>query len=166
MNRRRTEFDGGCSELSAAKGGSITGRRPLKERIVRLRRRGGMALLAVIVSAAAVATACSNMNDTGQTGSRIVRGASPEAGKQQIVHYGCGACHTIPGIKQATGLVAAPLTSFGKRGTIAGHFANTPDNLINWIDNPQAMVPGTDMPDLGVTRDEARNIAAYLENLQ
>ncbi|HEV3354908.1 MAG TPA: c-type cytochrome [Acidimicrobiales bacterium] len=125
-----------------------------------------MALLAVIVSAAAVATACSNMNDAGQTGSRIVRGASPEAGKQQIVHYGCGACHTIPGIKQATGLVAAPLTSFGKRGTIAGHFANTPDNLINWIDNPQAMVPGTDMPDLGVTRDEARNIAAYLENLQ
>ena len=27
-------------------------------------------------------------------------------------------------------------------------------------------VPGTDMPNLGVTRDEARNIAAYLESLQ
>jgi cytochrome c len=138
----------------------------MKERIVRLRRRGGMALVAVIVSAAAVATACSNTHDTGQMGSRIVRGASPEAGKQQIVHYGCGACHQIPGVKNAGGLVGPPLIHFGKRGTIAGHFANTPDNLINWIDNPQAMVPGTDMPDLGVTHDEARNIAAYLENLQ
>ena len=95
-----------------------------------------------------------------------MRGASPTAGKQQIIRYGCGACHEIPGIKQATGLVAPPLIHFGRRGTIAGRLANTPDNLINWVDNPQAIEPGTDMPDLGVTHDEARNIAAYLESLQ
>ena len=124
------------------------------------------AVAAVVVSTAVALTACTNSGDTGEAGSRVVRGASPTAGKQQIVRYGCGACHEIPGIKQANGLVAPPLTQFGRRGTIAGHFANTPDNLINWVNNPPAMVPGTDMPNLGVTRDEARNIAAYLESLQ
>jgi len=123
-------------------------------------------LAAVVVIGTAVVVAACSSAETTQTGSRIIRGASPEAGKQQIVRYGCGSCHQIPGIKQANGLVAPPLIHFGKRGTIAGHFANTPDNLISWVDNPQAMLPGNDMPDLGVTKDEARNIAAYLENLQ
>jgi cytochrome c1 len=123
-------------------------------------------LAAVVVGTAIAVAACSSASDTGTTASRVVRGASPEAGKQQTVHYGCGACHQIPGIKEANGLVAPPLIHFGQRGTIAGFFSNTPDNLISWIDNPQAMLPGNDMPDLGVTKDEARNIAAYLENLQ
>ena len=131
----------------------------------RLLVRPATVFLAVILSTAAAAAACSSSRTT-QTGSRVVRGASPDAGKQQIIRYGCGACHQIPGVKQANGLVGPPLNHFGRRGTIAGFFSNTPDNLINWVDNPQAMVPGNDMPDLGVTKDEARNIAAYLENLQ
>jgi cytochrome c1 len=140
----------------------------MKERSMGARRVLAKPLpaLAVIVVGIALAVAACSGTDTGEAGSRIVRGASPSAGKTQIVRYGCGACHQIPGIKEANGLVAPPLIHFGKRGTIAGHFANTPDNLINWLDNPQAMLPGNDMPDLGVTRDEARNIAAYLESLQ
>jgi cytochrome c1 len=130
----------------------------------RLRKRHVLAV--VVVGTALAVAACSNQSGTTEPGSRIIRGASPEAGKQLIVHYGCGACHQIPGVKEAQGLVAPPLTEFGKRGTIAGHFSNTPDNLIDWIHDPQAMLPGNDMPNLGVTRDEARNIAAYLENLQ
>jgi len=128
--------------------------------------RARLVLATVVVGAAITGAACSGAGDTGAEGSRVVRGASPEAGKQQIIRYGCGACHQIPGIKQANGLVAPPLDHFGRRGTIAGHFANTPDNLINWVNDPQGMLPGNDMPNLGVTRDEARNIAAYLESLQ
>ncbi|TMK88537.1 MAG: c-type cytochrome [Actinobacteria bacterium] len=134
----------------------------MKERAMRAR----LVLATVVVGAAITGAACSGAGDTGAEGSRVVRGASPEAGKQQIIRYGCGACHQIPGIKQANGLVAPPLDHFGRRGTIAGHFANTPDNLINWVNDPQGMLPGNDMPNLGVTRDEARNIAAYLESLQ
>jgi cytochrome c1 len=124
------------------------------------------ALLAIVVATIVAVAACSNEGGSTQTGSRVVRGASPEAGKAQIVRYGCGACHQIPGIKEAHGLVGPPLIHFGKRGTIAGFFANTPDNLTDWIQDPQHMLPGNDMPTLGVTRNEARNIAAYLENLQ
>ena len=122
------------------------------------------ALVAIVV--AVVLAACSSGSSTGATGSRIVRGASPEAGKAQIVRYGCGACHTIPGVKEAKGLVGPPLIHFGKRGTIAGYWSNTADHLTDWIQDPQHMLPGNDMPTLGVTRNEARNITAYLESLQ
>jgi cytochrome c2 len=124
------------------------------------------ALVAIVIATAVAVAACSNSSTSTATGSRVIRGASPEAGKTQIVHYGCGACHQIPGVTNANGLVGPPLIHFGRRGTIAGFFSNTPDHLINWLDNPQAMLPGNDMPDLGVTKDEARNIAAYLESLQ
>src|SRR5947199_2820689 len=94
--------------------------------------------LAIVVVATAFAVAgCTSGPDTNATGSRVIRGASPGAGKQLIIRYGCGSCHEIPGIKQANGLVAPPLIHFGRRGTIAGFFSNTPDNLINWVDNPQ-----------------------------
>ena len=128
--------------------------------------RARLGLTAVVIGTAIAVAACSGSGDTGEAGSRVVRGASPETGKSLIVKYGCGACHEIPGIKQANGLVGPPLAKFGKRGTIAGFWSNTPANLIDWIDNPQHILPGVDMPDLGVTRDEARNIAAYLESLQ
>ena len=128
--------------------------------------RARLLLAGAAVGTLVAVAACSGAGDMGAEGSRVVRGASPAAGRQQIIRYGCGACHEVPGIKQANGLVAPPLDHFGKRGTIAGHFANTPDNLINWVHDPQTMLPGNDMPNLGVTRDEARNIAAYLESLQ
>jgi cytochrome c len=121
--------------------------------------------LAVVTLAAAIAgAACSGGSRTAAP--RIVRGASPDLGKELIVKYGCASCHTIPGIKEARGLVGPPLIHFGRRGVIAGQLANTPDNLTRWIDNPQAVEPGTDMPDVGVTKEEARNVAAYLESLQ
>jgi len=124
------------------------------------------ALLAIVIAAAFVVAACSNEGGAVSTGSRIVRGASPAAGKTQIVRYGCGACHQIPGVKNANGLVGPPLLHFGKRGVISGYWANTPDNLTDWIQDPQHMLPGNDMPTLGIKRDDARNIAAYLESLQ
>jgi cytochrome c1 len=134
-------------------------------RAVRVFRGPVPALCALTLSTALAGAACSSGESTA-VGPRVIRGASAEAGKQQIVRYGCGACHEIPGVKGATGLVGPPLIHFGRRGTIAGELANTPDNLIRWIINPQAVERGTDMPNLGITPQDARNIAAYLETLQ
>ena len=122
-------------------------------------------MLPVTLAMAALLVAACHTN-TRTAAPRIVRGASPDLGKQLIVKYGCGACHEVPGIKGASGLVGPPLTHLGRRGTIAGELANTPDNLTTWIHDPHAVEPGTDMPNLGVTLGEARNIAAYLESLQ
>jgi cytochrome c1 len=134
----------------------------MKEHSMRTRHRAAVA--AVAVTAALATVACSS--GTRTSAPRIVRGASPDAGKRLIVRYGCGTCHQIPGIKGAQGLVAAPLIHFGRRGTIAGELANTPDNLTRWIHDPQSVEPGTDMPNLGISTTDARNIAAYLESLQ
>lgn len=87
-------------------------------------------------------------------------------GKQVIKQFQCGTCHTIPGIRGANGVFGPPLMWFGKRSYIAGDFPNTPATLTEWIVNPPAMKPRTAMPFLGVSEDQARDAAAYLESLR
>ena len=40
---------------------------------------------------------------------------------------------------------------------------NTPDNLAQWLKDPQAVKPGSHMPDLQLTDDQIRALVAYLE---
>ena len=87
-------------------------------------------------------------------------------GKTLIGSYGCGACHMIPGIHAARGLVGPPLFYLSERTMIAGEIPNTPENLVRWIENPKAVEPKTAMPDLGLSADQAYDIAAYLYTLQ
>jgi cytochrome c len=97
---------------------------------------------------------------------RIAMDGNPQHGRELIVHYGCGACHVIPGIYTARGLVGPPLFFWSRRTIIAGELPNNPENLMRWIENPPAVEPGTAMPNLGVTPDQARDMAAYLYTLQ
>jgi len=97
---------------------------------------------------------------------RAVPGGSPAAGKLAIREFGCGACHTVPGVRGADGLVGPPLTHFARRSFIAGEASNTADNLIKWIQAPESIEPGTAMPNLGVTEGMARDMAAYLYTLR
>jgi cytochrome c2 len=90
----------------------------------------------------------------------------PERGRIALRGFGCGSCHMIPGVPGARGMVGPPLTHFARRSFIAGQLANSPDNLIRWIQDPQAVEPGTAMPDLGVVPIVARDMAAYLYTLQ
>lgn len=87
-------------------------------------------------------------------------------GAQLISKYGCGSCHMIPGINGADGLVGPPLTHWSRRTYIAGVLPNDPDNLQFWIQHPQQVVPGVDMPDMGIRQQEARDIAAYLDTIR
>ncbi|MGW0435628.1 c-type cytochrome [Micromonospora sp. NPDC003197] len=89
----------------------------------------------------------------------------PERGARLIEQYGCGSCHTIPGVDRANGLVGPPLTRFGARSYVAGELPNNAENLRHWIEDPQSVEPGTAMPDLGVGPIDAQDIAAYLLTL-
>lgn len=89
-----------------------------------------------------------------------------QRGAQLIRHYGCGSCHTIPGISGADGLVGPPLTHWSRRSYIAGVLPNDPDNLAFWIAHPQKVIKGVDMPDMGIKQREARAIAAYLDSIK
>jgi cytochrome c2 len=95
-----------------------------------------------------------------------VPGGNAERGTQRIAQYGCPACHTIPGVKNANGNVGPPLARIGDRTYIAGMLRNTPANLVRWIREPQAVIPGNAMPDMGVSEADARDIAAYLYTLR
>jgi cytochrome c2 len=92
--------------------------------------------------------------------------ADAKQGAALIRQYGCGACHTIPGIADAQGVVGPPLTKIAKRVYIAGMLRNTPDNLALWIRDPQEIVPGNVMPNMGIDAEQARDIAAYLATLR
>lgn len=91
---------------------------------------------------------------------------NPEKGRTALTQYACQACHTIPGITGSEVFVGPPLDGIASRPMIAGRLVNNQDNLIDWIRNPQAVDPQTAMPDMGVSEQHARDMAAYLATLK
>jgi len=96
----------------------------------------------------------------------VIPGASVARGKQSVAGFGCGSCHEISGIRGAHGKVGPPLTDIATRSIIAGELANTPENMVRWIRDPQAVEPNTAMPNLGVAEQTARDMVAYLYTLR
>ncbi|MGV9806834.1 c-type cytochrome [Micromonospora chersina] len=121
-------------------------------------------LLATVLAALPVVTVtgCASTSPPPPPESHAGR---PDRGAKLIAQYGCGSCHTVPGVDRAGGLVGPPLTRFGARSYIAGELPNNADNLRRWIADPQAVEPGTAMPNLGVSAIDAQDIAAYLYTL-
>ncbi len=106
---------------------------------------------------------------TSPGGAPVVEPGSPAADGQQIIaSKPCVGCHTIPGIPGANGTVGPNLAGVASRTKIAGGVVdnNGPDDLKAWIMDPPAKKPGTIMPNLGLTDDEATKIVAYLELLK
>ncbi len=91
-----------------------------------------------------------------------VAGGDVARGREVIQRYGCGACHVIPGIRSAQGRVGPKLEDFRDQIYVGGVLANTPENLVRWIQIPQDINPMTAMPSLGLTEQDARDAAAYL----
>jgi len=95
-----------------------------------------------------------------------VEGGDPRRGAGVIAQYGCGSCHTIPGVRDAVGLVGPPLLWWSRRSFIAGEVPNTPPNLVRWIRDPQSIERTTAMPAVGLSEQQARDAAAYLYTLR
>jgi len=89
-------------------------------------------------------------------------GGDPVRGEAMFIQYGCGGCHRLAHVRKASGAVGPSLNGIGARAMIAGKLANRPDNLERWIRDPQAVSPGTEMPDLDVGRRDSRDMAAFL----
>ena len=121
-------------------------------------RRVLAALALVALAAAAALAGCGAGTGHGP----VVPNGDAARGKRLIVHFGCGGCHTIGGVPGADARVGPRLPGFAGQHVIAGRLANTPANLVRWIMEPQQVDPGNDMPDLGVSRAQARDIAAYI----
>ncbi len=94
-----------------------------------------------------------------------VPGADSERGRNLIREKSCGACHVVPGVRGAVGEVGPRLDRMKSHGYVAGMLPNNPQNLTRWIAHPREINPRTAMPDLGVSDQDARDIAAYLYSL-
>jgi len=66
----------------------------------------------------------------------------------------CGACHSVTGVPGAVGAVGPKLDGIGKTRDVAF--------LTKWLKDPAAVKPGTTMPNLGLSDDEAKAIAEFL----
>lgn len=85
---------------------------------------------------------------------------------EQTFVYHCGACHAVRGTA-AGGSVAPDLTHLMSRDTIAaGTLPNTIGNLSGWIADPQAIKPGTRMPNLYLSGPELQDVRTYLATLK
>lgn len=109
--------------------------------------------------------ACGNGQSAAYDAATIAHG-SPGRGHDLIMQYGCGSCHTIPGIPGADATVAPPLTGIALRSYIGGVLTNTPDHMREWIMDPPKVDSQTAMPNMGVTAQDARDISAYLYTLR
>ena len=112
------------------------------------------------IAALVLVAACSGgpVQDTAGA----VAGGDASRGEAIIRAVGCGSCHEIGQIRTARGLVGPPLEHMGRRTTIAGVLPNTPENLVRWVMHPQAVQPGTAMPDLGLDEAQAQDVTAFL----
>ncbi|HTU51670.1 MAG TPA: c-type cytochrome [Acidobacteriaceae bacterium] len=126
--------------------------------------RAGTAIACAVISGAFICAALAGCGHSQNNSLTDV--GNPQHGKQLLSSYGCVACHTIPGIRTARGLVGPPLYFYGDRTMIAGQLPNTPANLMRWIEHPEDVDPKTAMPDLGVSQQQAGDMAAYLYTLR
>lgn len=127
-------------------------------------RRLRLALLAL----AWLGLAGCDLSKTASYEDKVVTNGDPGRGRALIASgvHGCTTCHTVPGVRGVQGVVGPPLDGLARRGFIAGQLPNAPGVLIAFLENPPALVPDTGMPNVGLTPEEARHIAAYLFTLE
>lgn len=93
-------------------------------------------------------------------------------GKELLVNGVCASCHLIEGTKAQGKVAPRALTNFVSYGTIAQLPASNPkaainaQNLYEWLKNPQAVKPGTAMPNNKLSNRDAVDLVTYLLTLK
>jgi cytochrome c oxidase subunit 2 len=100
--------------------------------------------------------------------SAVVEPGNAERGMQAFMNGACIACHSIEGTKAQGKVAPRPLTNFATYPTIAqvDGLTNDAENLAKWLQDPQALKPGTAMPNLNLKAQEIADLVAYLETLK
>jgi len=87
-------------------------------------------------------------------------------GRRVFETTACINCHTVAGTA-ANGHFGPDLTHLMSRDTIAaGAATNTPENLKQWIQNPDSIKPGSLMPAMQLNDQDLDSLTAYLETLR
>lgn len=104
--------------------------------------------------------------DTERTTAEMTGGGDMHRGKELVRQVGCGSCHQISGIRGADANIGPSLDRIAGRMFIAGVLDNSPDHMIQWLKDPPGVDQKTAMPNLGLSDQDARDIAAYLYTIK
>lgn len=87
-------------------------------------------------------------------------------GRQIAESTTCAMCHAILGTTMGA-RTAPDLTHLMSRPTLAaGVLPNSPESLDRWLRDPQAVKPGSKMPNPGLSADDRASVVAYLRTLR
>jgi len=89
-----------------------------------------------------------------------------QEGRRLVSAKGCVACHAFPDVAWPRGGLGPALDNFGHQGLIAGQLPNQPGVLMQFVRNAPSLVPGTAMPAIPMSDQEARDVTAYLLQLK
>jgi cytochrome c len=120
--------------------------------------RGTAALILVTLAGMLLISACQNDEPEPVQ----VEGGDAARGEELVMAYDCGSCHYIPGVADSSGHDAPGLQLWANRAFVAGAAPNRPENVIAFLVDPQSIQPGSAMPTLGISEEEARHIAQFL----
>ena len=126
-----------------------------EDKKIRFRR---LVLTGILACSALLLAACQGDEPEQLT----VEGGDPERGQELVMAYECGSCHFIPGVEDARGHDAPGLQMWANRAFVAGAAPNEPENVMQFLQDPDSIQPGSAMPDLGISEEEARHITAFL----
>jgi mono/diheme cytochrome c family protein len=87
-------------------------------------------------------------------------------GRIALQQYACVTCHVVPGVAGAVHPVGPTLDGISHRKYLAGVLPNSRESMVEWLRFPTRVAPGTAMPDLGVSEQDALDIAAFLATLR
>jgi cytochrome c oxidase subunit II len=96
----------------------------------------------------------------------LAHNEQPAAHGSQLFAQNCSGCHAIRGTSSRA-TVGPDLTHFASRRTIAAAtFANTPQNLREWLRDPQHVKPGNRMPNLRLSAADWAALQRYVDSLR
>jgi mono/diheme cytochrome c family protein len=123
-----------------------------------------MRMLPATIVSLLLSAACSGAPES--VAAAVITGGDARRGAALIRDRECGTCHRIPGIRGATGRAAPSLAWMARRTYIAGRVPNEPEAMVRWVRAPESIDDATAMPNLGLTDEQARDVAAYLFTLR
>ncbi|GIO05187.1 cytochrome c oxidase subunit 2 [Brevibacillus reuszeri] len=97
-----------------------------------------------------------------QSAEPVAATAASAAQGQEIFNKSCLGCHAIAG---KGGKMGPNLTNFADRERVAGILAHTPENVAEWLKDPQKVKPGNNMPNLNLDDAQVKALVDYMSTL-
>lgn len=132
---------------------------------IALRKRARWAVALVIlglaIGGASFASAASQLGKDNSSPETAVQGAEPSAspvdtGKALFIAKGCVACHSNARVERRYAGIFVGI------GPDLSRFSASPEYLRMWLDNPSAVKPGVEMPDLDLDEAEIEALITFI----